>query len=68
MAAGRFVAMILEFRYTRVCGVATHAIGGDAGYSLLQLIVPTGYLKIPYNEKAACTLEISKCKLLFFGM
>jgi len=60
--------MILEFRYTRVCGVATHAIGGDAGYSLLQLIVPTGYLKIPYNEKAACTLEISKCRLLFFGM
>ena len=49
-----------------VCGAATHAVGGDAGYGLLQLIVPTGYLKMPYNEKATCTLEISKCRLLFF--
>ena len=35
MAAGRFVAMIREFRYTRVCGVATHAVGRGAGYGLL---------------------------------
>ena len=49
----------------RVCGAATHAVGGDAGYGLLRLIVPTGYLKMPYNEKAACTLEVSKCRLLF---
>ena len=51
-----------------VCSVATHAVGGDAGYCLLWLIVPTGYLKMkmPYNEKAACTLEVSKCRLLFF--
>ena len=49
-----------------VCGAATHAVGGDAGYGLLRLIVPTGYLKMPYNEKAACTLEVSKCRLLFF--
>ena len=27
MATGRFVAMILEFRYTRVCGAAMHAVG-----------------------------------------
>ena len=27
----------------------------------------SGYLKMPYNEKAACTLEISKCRLLFLG-
>ena len=48
----------------RVCGAATHAVGGNTGYGLLRLIVPTGYLKMPYNEKAACTLEISKCRLL----
>ena len=48
-----------------MCSVATHAVGGDAGYCLLWLIVPTGYLKMkmPYNEKAACTLEVSKCRL-----
>ena len=48
-------------------GVATHAVGRDIGYGLLRLIVPTGYLKMPYNEKAACTLEVSKCRLLFLG-
>ncbi len=50
----------------RVYGVATHAVGMDAGYGLLRLIVPTGYLKMPCNRKAACTLEVSKCRLLFF--
>ena len=59
--------LVLEFvpPAGRVCGAATHAVGGDAGYGLLRLIVPTGYLKMPYNEKAACTLEVSKCRLLF---
>ena len=52
----------------RVCGAATHAAGGDAGYGLLRLIVSTGYLKMPYNEKAACTLEVSKCRLLFWDV
>ena len=50
-----------------VYGVATHAVGRDAGYGLLRLIVPTGYLKMPCNGKAACTLEVSKCRLLFLG-
>ena len=50
----------------RVRGAATHAVGRDAGYGLLRLIVPTGYLKMPYNEKATYTFGGAKCRLLFF--
>ena len=50
-----------------VYGVATHAVDGDTGYGLLRLIVPTGYLKMPYNEKAACTLGGQRAGCFSFG-
>ncbi len=70
VCTARTLHLGFKVRAVRRWGVwRSHARGWwDAGYGLLQLIVPTGYLKMPCNGKAACTLEVSKCRLLFWDV